>query len=759
MSTSTSFKKARLPRYLDNVPVYNIETGIKSDFFNTRNLSEFFMLGKNSFFIGGSDKLQQGTEVAIEVTDSLGNVVYTEYPNYKEDNSVLASVFVYDDTASGLCDLVLLGIAKDVPDDWKGVINTKWKTQVYIDPTRPNKDSIRFITMPSASFTVAPKQFYTSSISLVSKSISIVGGRPTIIGNTLTMYNNFFIPQMVGATIEATVQLVGGNFSGITFDPQYTSSIYSILNPRNASITTNGLTVYIGGEKAIGIANILSGIVKYYDIVYTPTTITSSIITVDAINLDTFTGKVDKIYIYKKSLSKLEDYTLHSIVNVNEANLLSVEDLLSVNLKDIGIFTNEIIEQNWQSHRQMYSDGTNADRIIFALPVTAALGSSYRVHESMSIILSSSTAGIIETYTAASLPLSGTFQFSGSTSVDSFGSAQSLVYIINSGSNYLTASYIAKADLGTIRPVITLSIRDSYTASFDDWYVTQSGQPVLPISGRIVNMELFSASLNVDLKQKFPTPSGSTMVTSSGFFLNAAQVSESYFSNHYPGAELFQTTSSLKLYCYKVFYPQLKTLMYTNTEYIHSSYIAGYGELEVRMVGNAIRPDNMSFPGLGSRIAHFTNTTLVNYGHQSQTFTADFNGVGNLLYIVKSGIWNIGNSYVAVNIADGYSPSRNIFRFPIVPLSTTEIFKFKLLFANPENTTNIVEIESPNLTCTGGTVTVTSGGGINFPISPEGSVIFSDGHAWRPATPITGQSGSGWLVNAQGILIVNYLPS
>jgi hypothetical protein len=171
MSTKASFKKRRVYRYLDNVPVINIERGNKSAYFDTRNLSEYFMLGKNSFFIGGSNKLQQGTQIQIECIDALGNVVYTEFPSYQEDNSTLASVYVYDDTASGLCTLILLGIAKDVPEDWKNRYNTKWIFQVYIDPTRPTKDPIRFMKLPIATWTVTPRTFYSSSFTTYSLQI------------------------------------------------------------------------------------------------------------------------------------------------------------------------------------------------------------------------------------------------------------------------------------------------------------------------------------------------------------------------------------------------------------------------------------------------------------------------------------------------------------------------------------------------------------------------------------------------------------
>ncbi|MFA5392733.1 MAG: hypothetical protein WC306_03600 [Candidatus Paceibacterota bacterium] len=771
MSTESTFKKRRLPRYLDNIPVYNVERGNVSTFFSTRNLSEYFMLGKNSFFIGGSDKLQQGSEIQIEAIDSLGNVIYTEYPGYKEDDSVLASIYVYDDTASGLCTLILLGIAKDVPSKWKGKINTKWITQIYVDPTRVNKDPIRFIKVPTGSFAVTTKQFFTASI--VSQSSDIPVTTPYLrlslrsaggyyLGGILTAQEDTFTPSMDGATIEAASQpypLSTYSSSIYSWNSNITTSISEVVNPKTAYVTIFGYPIvhvpsstqfYVAGE-------LMSGVIKYQETVYTPTYITASIVAVDCIDIDTYTGKVDKVYVYKKSLSKLEDYSLHSLVTIEETNLLSAEDRMFVQYVDIGKFTNQIIEQKWCSHRQEYSNGMNADRVLTAWPYADPIYDRKLV-EDTTITISSSANGIIEQYIAKDIPITGTLQFSGSPSWTVSQSVDSFIYIVNSGSNYLTASktHYDKGG-GLFRPGVDLSIKDSYTGSFDDWYIIAAGMAP-GIFDDIVNVELYSASAQITLNTKFPTPSGYNLTTSSGYFSNAVQISESYYSNHIFGeVSDGSVTSSLKLTCYKSFYPLSSMSMYSDTEYIHEAYIAGFGELEIRMKGNAITPDSDHQPLLGRLVGHYSSSKMINYGYQSHTFIPDEDGVGKLYYIIKRGIWDIARSSVKVHVANGYSSNRALFRFPIVPLTVTEVFQFKLVFANPENATNPVEVISQEVTCPGISLTGGgAGGAITVPICQPGAVIISDGNSWRAAAPITGQN-AGWLVNEQGLLLVEYL--
>jgi hypothetical protein len=582
-----------------------------------------------------------------------------------------------------------------------------------------------------------------------------------LVGNTWQTDTNTFIPEMEGGIIQGTVEPYYSYLktSGYTWNSSYTSSIVQVVNPMIAVISNDYFAVTKSGYIFVNTtAVLLTGSINWSTTTYVPTTITSSLVSVDLIDLDTFTGKVHKVYIYKRSLSKLEDYTLHSVVNIEESNLLSVEDIYGVDYRDIGKYTPEIISQDWISHRQIYTDGNTADRVVTGWPYAGPVYDS-RLTENTNLSISSSVVGIVEQFVAKDVPTVGTLQFSGSAAWTIDESVVSLVSIVNSGSKYLTASFVTKSKGGgDYQHVITFTIRDSYTGSFDFWYLSASGYPS-GISNAIVNAELSdNLFVPLNLNSKFPTPSGYNLSTSSGYFSNAVQISESYYSHNYFGeVPSGNITSSLKMYCYKPFYTIMSMSLYVDTEYVHEAYIAGFGELEIRLVGNAVVPDDDHLPLFGKLIGHYSSSKLTNYGYQSHIFTPNNTGTVHLYYIVKSGIWDIGRSSIVIHVPEGYSANRNLFRFPVLPLSQTEEFQFKLIFANPSNIVNPVEIISPIKQFSAGIITIDTGGGFSMPISPLGSVIYSDGLRWRPATPITGTSGSGWLVNDAGLLIVNYI--
>lgn len=745
----SAYKKRRLPQYLDKVPVYNVEHGVSnSSFFNIRNLSEYFMLGKNSFFIGNSPKLEMNSNILVEAVDSIGNVIYTEYPGYKEDASELASVYVYDDTASGLCTLTLLGIAKDVPPEWKNKINTKWTAKIYVDPTRVNKDIIRFISAPSSSISLAAKIFLTGSVT----HHVVTGSYIRSDGNyTWRNLDNMFTPEMEGNYLRTTTiqPYPLANYYGYTWDSNFTTKILKVISPREIQVA-NLFSVRAYDTDFYPPAEIFSTSwsVSYDKTIYTDTNISASIVTVDTTNLETYTGKVDKVYVYKKSLNKPEDYTLHTVANLTEENMLSIDNPYSIVPLEIGTFTPPIIQYAWFSFRQRFDDGNPADNVTIAFPL---VGTS--VQEGAIIMISSSLGNFSESYTATQFPLSGNFQFSGGAAYTAESSAYSFADTVNSCSMYFTASYlgIIQAEEGFFRPAVSFGLSDEYTGRFFHWWLTCS--PSIFFNADLYNTVVTGEFLH--LNQRFPSPLDNIPKTSSGYFSNAVQISESYYSTHYYGEEYGKTDVNPR-YRYKAFRSNISMSMYANTEYVHEAYIAGFGELEIRVIGTAVNPDNISSPALGKLIGHITSSTTINYGLQQNTFIPENSGTVVVEYVVKKGVWDIGRAAVRQNTAMGYSANRMLFRFPLLALSTAESWLFKLVFANPENSTNSTYVISEPVPIAG--ITVTSGGakgGVNVPRGPLGALIYSDGADWRTVMPVV--SPAGWLVNEQGLLLVNFL--
>jgi hypothetical protein len=142
---------------LELVQTYITDTSLNSDYFNISELPDTFSGGKNAFLIAGSNKLLANTEVKIQIKDSLGNIVYTEYSHgspseYYEGNSKICAVYVYPTlTAFGPATITILGQAKDVPQEWNGLYSVKWTTQVNINPALSNTTRVRFYKRPIVS--------------------------------------------------------------------------------------------------------------------------------------------------------------------------------------------------------------------------------------------------------------------------------------------------------------------------------------------------------------------------------------------------------------------------------------------------------------------------------------------------------------------------------------------------------------------------------------------------------------------------------
>jgi hypothetical protein len=163
---------------LELVQTYITDTSLNSDYFNISELPDTFSGGKNAFLIAGSTKLLANTEVKIQIKDSLGNIVYTEYSHgtpseYYEGNSKICAVYVYPTlTAFGPATITILGQLKDAPPEWNGLFSVKWTKQVNINPALANTTRVRFYKRPQVQIKELLQPLY--SIVSGSKVASLV---------------------------------------------------------------------------------------------------------------------------------------------------------------------------------------------------------------------------------------------------------------------------------------------------------------------------------------------------------------------------------------------------------------------------------------------------------------------------------------------------------------------------------------------------------------------------------------------------------
>lgn len=151
------FKRRREKENLISRSVYIQDTSANSpQYFVINNYPTEFTSGKNAIRLLGSTNLIPGSEILVEVLDNNGNPIYSEVNDYRDQhNNFIISVSVYDDTAAGVGSITLLGKAKigpnneRLPDQWQNQYNVRWSKPITISPTKRNDSEILIAQPPN----------------------------------------------------------------------------------------------------------------------------------------------------------------------------------------------------------------------------------------------------------------------------------------------------------------------------------------------------------------------------------------------------------------------------------------------------------------------------------------------------------------------------------------------------------------------------------------------------------------------------------
>ncbi len=132
-------------------------TRTSPNYFNISQLSDEFSIGKNAFLIRGTDKLRSGSKILVEVLDVNGDVIFSRTHDYRESKARVISVFVFEDTPTGPCNVTIMGEASvdksnnPVPSKWEGRYNIRWNRKINVNPNIYNINRVRFIREPKIS--------------------------------------------------------------------------------------------------------------------------------------------------------------------------------------------------------------------------------------------------------------------------------------------------------------------------------------------------------------------------------------------------------------------------------------------------------------------------------------------------------------------------------------------------------------------------------------------------------------------------------
>lgn len=122
-----------------------------------------------------------------------------------------------------------------------------------------------------------------------------------------------------------------------------------------------------------------------------------------------------------------------------------------------------------------------------------------------------------------------------------------------------------------------------------------------------------------------------------------------------------------------------------------SASSANYGVLEVYMTGSAYVDTDINF-GYGKQIAKIESPTAFRrFDKQQYNFVADTTGTGELLFLVKSGVWQLSDVSLSTAAETSFSPNEITLNVNVPNKINQEKFEFKFEFYDINN--NYVPID------------------------------------------------------------------
>lgn len=328
--------------------VYVEDTSPTSEYFRISRLPSVFTGGRNSFVLGASPFLEDGSEIKIEIIDAYGNPIYhTCVENYTEGGANVISVEIYDTTAPGFATIIVMGKLQStadgtpIPPKWNGVYNVRWHKTILVDYNLKNTSPIIFKNNPeillsesiyynilSSSYNILRTPFSTS---LDLTSYLKNGEQAGYVITDSSISGSFFSNYRDNVLITGSIRLansVGGVAVPITQILNRTTALsdgYFINSPVDDSIIQN-ITLQ-SGSYMVSLYGTQYPITNSLTVQYTA--LTESVINIPISyanmiisNLDTVSGEIHKLKIYAKPVTDVGAYKLITEVPVETNEIL-----------------------------------------------------------------------------------------------------------------------------------------------------------------------------------------------------------------------------------------------------------------------------------------------------------------------------------------------------------------------------------------------------------------------------------------------------
>jgi hypothetical protein len=370
-------RRQLFPRNLIKYDVLIDDTSPNSDYFRISQLPEVFSAGKNSFLIGASPYLKPRSKILIELINVNGETVYnTVVPVNSEANARIVSVEVYENTTPGPYKLVVLGetsIIKSsnttVGDEWAGVYNVRWVRDIKVEPKLKNTSPIRFIREPeiaeiSEEILSIPSSSYAEITQPIDVKLYAIYESGLVRGYTIYTSGSYtFNRKHIGGTISASVTYYHSGYQ-ITSQSQFELPITDVINQTTAisdgiplwvnEIAVERLDLFNNEPYTSSLFNVTSSIVNLiYDDYNKSSTIldTGSFAKIRIVDLETYSGEVDRIEVFAKPIDDAGDFKLITKPTVEVPELLVTSSQFGD--EPIGTFYSESfskVTNNWYSN-------------------------------------------------------------------------------------------------------------------------------------------------------------------------------------------------------------------------------------------------------------------------------------------------------------------------------------------------------------------------------------------------------------------------
>lgn len=411
-------KKTILPQNLANIDVLIEDTSEFSEYFQVTKIPSEFTGGRNSFLLAGSDYLQDGSEIKIEIIDAEGNPVYQSMvPNYVEGNSRMITVEVYDTTVTGIATIILVGKAektrdgREVPFKWRNTYNVRWTKRILIDYNLNNVSPLRFSIQPQINLQ-EQRFFNVSSASYDTLTTALTASLTPLLFSSYQVGYGITVEEPSRILPEYKTGILTGSLEVDGVTREINLPLTKLLN--QSKVFSNGYVIrspindgvikqlhlrsgsYTTTINSVSYAVTSSAKLQYTKINTSSVNIPISYASLRISNLDTVSGEIYKLRVYNKITTNTADYKLIGDVTTPVEEIL-VSGSVRGNVPIGDIYQSTNYTQNWYvgalqpntgTRRQLY---TVSGSLSYYQP---SAGTTYTLSSSNDVLMASIRANI-----------------------------------------------------------------------------------------------------------------------------------------------------------------------------------------------------------------------------------------------------------------------------------------------------------------------------------------------------------------------------